>query len=70
MDGKRPQRKDFKSFSKAYANLTITERNALIMDTRRNYYDALAKRFPAPETAKSATEEEIAKGAGAVGAQS
>lgn len=39
--GVAPQQRDFKHFSKAYNALSPDERNALIMQARREWYAAL-----------------------------
>lgn len=39
--GIAPQRRDFKHFSKAYNALSADERNALVMQARREWYAAL-----------------------------
>lgn len=39
--GELPQPKDFKHFSKRYNALPVEEKNALIMQARRDWYDAL-----------------------------
>jgi hypothetical protein len=41
--------RDTTAWSKAYQSLTTPEKNALIMDARRKWYEALVERYPAPD---------------------